>query len=101
MVKILHLVDKAVATSGDYEQYFTDGGVRFSHIMDPVSGYPAKAKAVSVTVVAGDCLTADFLATTGIVLGKNPITALAKRFNADDVFVIELPDPEKDMGSAP
>ncbi len=101
MVRTISLVDKAVATSGDYEQYFTDGGSRFSHIMDPVSGYPAKAKAVSVTVVADDCVTADFLATTGIVLGKSSIAALAKRFNSDDVFVIEIPDSEKDMGSGP
>jgi hypothetical protein len=41
------------------------------------------------------------LATTGIVLGKSSIAALAKRFNSDDVFVIEIPDSEKDMGSGP
>jgi thiamine biosynthesis lipoprotein len=89
MARTLSLIDKAVATSGDYEQFFIDDGQRYSHIMDPLTGYPAKTKAVSVTVIADDCLTADFLATTGVVLGKDKITALAKRFEGTSVYVIE------------
>lgn len=51
-----------VATSGDYEQYFNKEGKRYSHIINPVTGYPA-TETQAVTVIAKDVLTADALAT--------------------------------------
>ena len=68
LARILLLSDMAYATSGDYEQYTEIDGVRYAHIIDPRTGRPAP-NAVSVTVLAPDCTTADALATAVTVLG--------------------------------
>jgi len=78
----LKLKDKAVATSGNYEQYFSVDGVRYSHILNPRTGKPAETDSASVTVIADDCLTADALATSVFVMGKDSASKLAERFNA-------------------
>ncbi|MBL1215367.1 MAG: FAD:protein FMN transferase [Ignavibacteriae bacterium] len=57
-----------LATSGDYEQFFEISGKRYTHIIDPATGYPSD-KSQSVTVIAEDVLTADALATGIFVLG--------------------------------
>lgn len=59
---------RAVATSGDYEQYFEQDGERYHHILNPATGLPAR-ECMSVTVLAGDDVTADALATAVFVLG--------------------------------
>ncbi|MFH0763231.1 MAG: FAD:protein FMN transferase [Candidatus Omnitrophota bacterium] len=76
----LQLVNKAVTTSGDYEQYFIKNKRRYSHIFDPQSGFPAASGVVSATVIAEDCLTADALATAIFVLGKEKSRALLEKF---------------------
>ena len=58
----------ALATSGDYEQYFEYRGERFHHLLDPATGYPA-GRAVSATVWAETATDADILSTTVFVLG--------------------------------
>ncbi len=58
----------AVATSGDYECFFIEEGLRYSHLLDPTSGYPAR-NAASATVVAENCATADAIATAAAVAG--------------------------------
>ena len=79
----LELMDKAVATSGGYEQFFSIGDSRYCHILNPKTGRPADAGVVSVSVIASDCLTADALATSIFVLGKEEGQELLKRFNAE------------------
>lgn len=85
----LQLKDKAVATSGNYEQYFISKGRLYSHIFNPQTGYPVDSDVVSVTVIAPDCLTADALATSIFVLGKEKGLKLAKNFPNIEVKVIE------------
>jgi thiamine biosynthesis lipoprotein len=67
--RALSLTDAALATSGDYRNFFVRDGVRYSHTIDPHSGRPVTHHLASVTVVADDCTTADGLATTLTVLG--------------------------------
>ncbi|MEJ2433767.1 MAG: FAD:protein FMN transferase [Pseudolabrys sp.] len=60
----LALNDKAVATSGDYRNFFVDdNGKRYSHIINPKTGYPVTHQAASVTVVAKSAMEADAWAT--------------------------------------
>ena len=79
----LKLKDKAVATSGNYEQYFLVDNVRYGHILNPKTGRPADSGVVSISVIADNCLTADALATSIFILGKEKGKELAKRFNAE------------------
>jgi len=72
----------SVATSGDYERFFTEDGIRYHHILDPSTGYPARG-CISVTVWTPTAMQADILATTIFVLGPEKGLALAER--RDDV----------------
>jgi len=71
----LHAFNAAVCTSGDYARFVEIGGRRYSHIIDPRSGRPA-AGVASVTVVAGDAITADVWTTALSVLGEAGISRL-------------------------
>jgi thiamine biosynthesis lipoprotein len=69
--QVVALENMALATSGDYRNFFEINGVRYSHIIDPRSGYPLKNGVVSATVLAGDCTWADGLATALMVMGPD------------------------------
>ena len=66
--KVAHLTDKAMATSGDYRNFFYHEGKTYSHILDPRTGYPITTGITSATVLADDCMTADAFATALMVL---------------------------------
>ena len=70
LTSVLSLTNHAVATSGDYRNYFQDpAGTRRSHLIDPRTGIPVTHALASATVVAEDCMTADALATALMILG--------------------------------
>ncbi len=83
----LELRDAAIDTAGDYEKYFIFGGKRYSHIVDPRTGYPIGDGVVSASIITSSALTADALATAACVLGPEKIKEL-KVF--DDVGVITV-----------
>ncbi len=66
---ILKLKDRSLATSGNYRKFYMENGQKYSHIIDPKTGYPAKNNLLSASVVAGDCMTADAFATAFMVMG--------------------------------
>ena len=66
----ISLKDKAISTSGDYERYFILNGKRYSHIIDPRTGYPIGDDIVSASVIAADSTTSDILATAMCILGE-------------------------------
>ncbi len=66
---ILELNNKSLATSGNYRKYYEENGVKYTHSIDPKTGYPAKQSLLSATVIAGDCITADAYATVFMVGG--------------------------------
>ncbi|PIQ88787.1 MAG: thiamine biosynthesis protein ApbE [Candidatus Omnitrophica bacterium CG11_big_fil_rev_8_21_14_0_20_42_13] len=82
------LKNRAVATSGNYEQFFIYQNKRYSHIIDPRTGYPVDNNICSVSVFAGDCLTADVLATAIYVLGEEQGGELAKQFNDVEIKIM-------------
>lgn len=66
---IIKLIDKSLATSGNYRRFYIEDGKKHAHIIDPHTGYPAKHNLLSATVIAGDCMTADAYATVFMVMG--------------------------------
>ncbi|MEH6346785.1 MAG: FAD:protein FMN transferase [Bermanella sp.] len=76
--KILSLKDVAMATSGDYRNYFEENGERFSHSIDPFTARPVRHKLASVTIIDTSCARADALATAMLVMGEQK----AKEFSA-------------------
>ena len=65
----IEVSNKAVATSGIYQNYFTWEGNVYSHLINPITGYPIQHDLVSATIVAQDCATADAIATAVMVKG--------------------------------
>ena len=63
------LTDKAVVTSGNYRKYYEADGVKYSHTIDPFTGYPVKHTLLSVSVVALEAWEADAMATAFMVMG--------------------------------
>lgn len=66
---IVKLENKALATSGSYRKFYEENGIRYSHTIDPVTGYPVKHTLLSASVLAKDCATADAYATVFMVMG--------------------------------
>jgi len=85
--KVVLLKDTAMATSGDYHNYFEKDGVRYSHTIDPTTGRPITHKLASVSVIDASCMKADAFATAIDVLGPEKGYALALKENLP-VFLI-------------
>jgi thiamine biosynthesis lipoprotein len=82
------LRDAALATSGDYRQFFVRDGVRYSHVLDPRTGRPVTNGVVSVSVLAPDCALADGLATAVMVMGRDDGLALVERLPGVEALVV-------------
>ncbi|MCP3953854.1 MAG: FAD:protein FMN transferase, partial [Desulfobacterales bacterium] len=91
--RALALSNGAMATSGDYRIFFEMGGVRYSHVIDPRTGYPVKNRVASVSVVAPDCTRADGLATALMVMGiKDGLALINQLPNIECLIITQTPD---------
>jgi thiamine biosynthesis lipoprotein len=69
LMNTIELTDKAIATSGNYRQFYIDNGKKYAHTIDPDTGYPVQHSLLSATVIAADCMSADAVATSLMVMG--------------------------------
>ena len=88
----LAITNLAVATSGDYRNYFIEKGVRLSHIIDPKTGYPIKHNLASVTVLHESTMLADAYATALLVMGDKKGKIFAQENNLDVLMIIRNED---------
>lgn len=86
--KSISLKNKALATSGDYRNFFEKNGASYSHIIDPKTGYPVKNGIVSVSVIADDCALADGLATAIMVTGHEKGLDMVKKLPGVECFIV-------------
>ena len=66
---VIKLDNKSLATSGNYRKYIIEDGIKYSHVINPITGFPAKNNLLSVTVIHNDCMIADAYATAFMVMG--------------------------------
>ena len=92
LARVLEVTDVAVATSGDYRNYFELAGTRYSHTIDPRSGRPIRHNLASVTVVDSSAARADALATALNVMGVESGAALAEELQLPVLFIVKEDD---------
>jgi thiamine biosynthesis lipoprotein len=85
----LPLEDKAIATSGDYRNFFIDGNNRYSHVIDPKTGQPVSNGIVSVSVISDNCTFADGLATALMVMGPDAGIELVNGISGTECLMIQ------------
>jgi thiamine biosynthesis lipoprotein len=87
VIGALDISDLTIVTSGDYERFFEKDGVRYHHILDPATGYPATGL-MSVTVICDDAVLADGLSTALFVLGPEKGMALVERLDGVEAIMV-------------
>ena len=90
--RVIALNDIAMATSGDYRNFFTDDERMYSHTIDPTTGQPVEHRLASVTVLAENCAAADAWATALLALGDRQAPDLADSQNLKALFIIRSAD---------
>lgn len=76
---ILNVTDKAMATSGNYRNFYYKGGKKYAHTIDPKTGYPVQHNILSATVLAKSCAEADAYATSFMVMGLEKAQKVMER----------------------
>jgi thiamine biosynthesis lipoprotein len=86
LIASIELMDEAISTSGDYERYFIEEGIRYHHILDPRTGYPAQG-CMSVTVIAKDTVMTDGFSTGIFVLGPEKGLQLLEELGFEGIII--------------
>jgi FAD:protein FMN transferase len=85
---IIEITNKAIATSGDYRKFFVENGIKYSHHINPKTGYPSKSTLLSTTIVSDNCMTADAYGTACMVTGLEKSIELLKRHSELEAYLI-------------
>ena len=94
---VLEITDGAIATSGNYENFYIYENKRYTHIIDPRTGYTVTNELESVTVIAEDCATADALATAVFVLGERDGLGLIEQLPGIECLLIAGSGPGRSL----
>ncbi len=97
--RVIPLRDIAMATSGDYRNFFSADDRLYSHTIDPETGSPVRHRLASVTVLAADCTEADAWATALLALGEERAPALADELGLLALFIIRTPQGLQEQAS--
>ena len=97
--RVISVTDVAIATSGDYRNFFEKDGVRFSHTIDPTTGQPVRHDLASVTVLSKSSMTADAWATAFMVLGDKKGYDLAIRNELAVLFLVKNGDEIREVST--
>ena len=89
---VIELENQALATSGNYRRFYEEGGVKYSHTIDPSTGYPARHTLLSATIVTGDCMTADAFATACMVGGLEKAVEIINRYSFLEGYLVYSDD---------
>ena len=84
---VIKIKNQAMATSGDYKNFFEKNGIKYSHIINPKTGYPIRHKTLSVTVLAETAVLADGWATAMLVLGSDEGMIIANKLGIPVFFI--------------
>lgn len=85
---IIEINNKSLATSGNYRKFFVENGVKYSHTIDPKTGFPARNTLLSATVVCDDCITADAYATSFMVVGIEKSKEMLSKLKGIEVYFV-------------
>ena len=99
LIKEVEVKNESLATSGNYRKAVIRDGKRYSHTIDPLSGYPVTHNLLSATVVTQDCASADAYATVCMVLGTEKALAFAKKKNLEVYLISEEDGAFKETGT--
>lgn len=95
ILAVVEMQDRAVATSGNYRNYYVRDGKKYAHTIDPTTGYPVQHTLLSASVFADDCMTADAYATAFMVLGVDKAKNVLENHPSLDAFLIYSDDNGK------
>lgn len=85
---VLNITDIAMATSGNYRNFYYKNGKKYAHTIDPKTGYPVQHNILSATVLAKECAVADAYATSFMVMGLDKAKALLDRHPELKAYII-------------
>lgn len=88
MQAIVQISGRSLATSGNYRRFYEEDGIKYSHTIDPFTGYPVQHGLLSATVVASDCMRADAYATAFMVMGYEKARSFLEKHKYLDAYLI-------------
>jgi thiamine biosynthesis lipoprotein len=89
---ILKMTDKAISTSGNYRKFYIEDGIKYSHHIDPRTGYTTKNTLLSVSIIADECAMADGVATGCLVMGKDKAIEFIEKHPEFEAYMVYSDD---------